>query len=323
MKKLHLIITFTLLCGFVGIAALATILNNDANAKERFNKYAPPKDRRGPFVHQRRSVRTRLYDTKHIRLELDFDFKNESFTGKATHRLSPFKSTKQINFDIAEMSILKVAVSQDKSAKGATPVEFGTNTTTLVVFLPQKVEAGKEITIVIDYKVTQPKSGAHFVIPKRKDSGKSTMVWTQSEPEFARYWFPCFDSPTDRTTSEIIATVPEKFMVLSNGDLIEKKKNNNGTKTWHWYQRKPHVPYLFSVVAGEFVEYRQQWDGIPVVSYVPPNRLADARRSFHKTPAMMKFFSEKIGVRYPWSKYSQICVDEYSGAVWSTLLQPR
>ena len=40
-------------------------------------------------------------------------------------------------------------------------------------------------------------------------------------------------------------------------------------------------------------------------------RLADAPRSFEKTPAMMRFFSEKIGFRYPWPKYAQICVDEY------------
>jgi aminopeptidase N len=77
-------------------------------------------------------------------------------------------------------------------------------------------------------------------------------------------------------------------------------------------QEKTHVPYLFSVVAGDFEEYVQDWDGVPIVSYVPRGRLEQADRSFVKTPQMMQFFSEKIGYRYPWEKYTQICVDEYA-----------
>jgi aminopeptidase N len=50
---------------------------------------------------------------------------------------------------------------------------------------------------------------------------------------------------------------------------------------------------------------------VPVVSYVPEGRLAEARRSFEKTPEMIGFYSELTGYRYPWPGYAQICVDRY------------
>ena len=81
--------------------------------------------------------------------------------------------------------------------------------------------------------------------------------------------------------------------------LLDKQVNNDNTTTWHWSQTQTHAPYLLSVVAGDFEVYEQSWDGIPVQSYVPRGRLADAPRSFEKTPAMLQFFSEKIGFRYP------------------------
>jgi aminopeptidase N len=137
------------------------------------------------------------------------------------------------------------------------------------------------------------------------------MVWTQNEPEYAQYWFPCIDSPTDRLISETLVTVPDGFVVLSNGALQGKQKNADGTLTWHWAQKRSHVAYLISVVAGDFEALEQKWGDIPIVSYVPRGRLADAPRSFEKTPEMMRLFSEKIGYRYPWEKYAQICVDEY------------
>jgi aminopeptidase N len=74
---------------------------------------------------------------------------------------------------------------------------------------------------------------------------------------------------------------------------------------------------LISVVAGDFTAYEQSADGLPVVSYVPPERAADAERSFGKTPAMLHLFSELLG-RYPWPKYAQICCDEYGGGMEHT-----
>ena len=269
--------------------------------------------RLGPFNQPPRSVRSRKIDQHHLQLEMDFDFKEQQIRGSAIHSLSLFLPAASIQLDAADMKITRVALVPQNESPNAQekPLPFRHSAQTLHVDLGREHPAEAKLMLAIDYTISRPRHGAHFVVPDPDEPTQPRMVWTQSEPEFARYWFPCFDHPSDRLTSEIIATVPAEFVTLSNGVLEKKTPNNDGTITWHWRQAKSHVPYLMSIVAGDFEVLEQSWDSIPVLSYVPRGRLADAPRSFEKTPEMLRFFSEKIGVRYPWPKYAQICVDEY------------
>jgi aminopeptidase N len=287
------------------LLASVLILSRDASGQAR----------PGPFTAPPKSLRTREVDQQHIRLELAFDFDQQSIQGKALHKLDLFRPVKTVQLDAADMNISSVTLLAKKEGSAAIErkkLEYAHRNKQLVIDLPEEQAAGTELTLEIDYKITRPKHGAHFVSPDAAEPTQPKMVWTQSEPEFARYWLPCIDAPGDRVTSEIVATVPSKFVVLSNGTMTNKRDNGDGTSTWTWSQAKSHVPYLMSVVAGDFEVLEESWDGIPVQSYVPRGRMADAARSFDKTPAMMQYFSKQIGYRYPWPKYAQICVDEYA-----------
>ena len=270
-------------------------------------------DRRGTFVHPPRSVRDRDFDQRHIRLELAFSLEDRKVTGRVVHRLVPFVPLATIELDAAEMKVAKVVLVDDRGQepKGAVQLKFAHRADRLSVTLDRTYSPSETIGLAIDYAITRPEHGVHFVLPEATEPDQPRMVWTQSEPEYARYWFPCFDSPNDRITSEIFTTVPDDFTVLSNGILKEKKDNGDGTRRWHWAQEQSHVTYLMSVVAGRFDAFEQSWEGVPVVSYVPQGRLSEAERSFDKTPAMIGYLSKITGYRYPWPKYSQICVEEY------------
>lgn len=265
-------------------------------------------DRVGPFKHAERSVRTRAFDQQHLKIELFPNIKEQSFKGRVTHTLVPFEATKTIKLDAAEMKITAAHVAVGNQWKS---LKFQQSKTDLTIHLVEPAAAGKPFAVAIDYEVKKPKHGLHFVEPDPSEPNGHTMFWTQSEPEYARYWVPCIDSPTDRLTSEISATVPSNWFVLSNGVLEEKQQNGEQT-TWRWRQKKTHVAYLMSVVAGDFVALEQKWGDVPIISYVPRGRLEQAARSFENTPKMMDYFSRKIGVKYPWPKYAQICVDEYN-----------
>ncbi|HEX5106355.1 MAG TPA: M1 family aminopeptidase [Pirellulaceae bacterium] len=275
---------------------------------------AAAQQRSGPFNQPPRSLRSRTIDQKHVRLELTFDFDKQEFRGRAIHQLALFQPAREIALDAAEMKIESVTLSPLPATSEQAPVEpkFSQRDQSLTIVAGHELPAGSEWELSIAYSVAKPRHGAHFVAPDPDEPSQPQMVWTQSEPEYARFWLPCFDHPADRLTSEIVATVPSRFVTLSNGTLESKQENTDGTTTWHWRQAKSHVPYLLSIVAGDFEVLEQESLGIPVQSYVPRGRLADAPRSFEKTPAMLKLFSEKIGYKYPWPKYAQICVDEYS-----------
>ena len=315
VKASHLIWTiFTMRCpllvgrflllGIFGLWALTCVLAVPPSANAQ--------DRRGPFTAEPRSVRSREVDQEHIRLEMRVDLEKQEFQGRATHQLSLFKSLSEITFDAVEMQIDRVRLLS--ASPGTAPVElkFQRNAKNVVVKLDRTYQTGEQVRIEFDYKVVRPHAGAHFVSPDSSEPDQPRMMWTQSEPEFARHWYPCIDSTADRITSETVVTAAGPLFVLSNGALKTKTDNADGTRTWHWVQEKSHVPYLMSVVVGDFEAFEQSWDGIPIVSYVPRGKLPLAKPSFERTPAMMAFFSQKIGYRYPWPKYAQICVDEYS-----------
>jgi len=285
------------------VALLATLLVVDPSVAQI---------RPGPFTAPTRSVRSRTIDQQHVRLELKFNVGDRQMQGRAIHRLKLLKPTAVVELDAQAMTIGKVTVAGESLADQPTEVPARHEANSLSIPLPREMPAGSVVTVTVDYTVTNPTEGLHFVTPDPQEPGAQSMLWTQSEPESARCWFPCLDSPTDRLTSEIVATVPAEWVVLSNGTLQGDPTKQGATRTWHWKQDQTHVPYLLSVVAGDFEVLEQEWEGIPVQSYVPRGRLGDARRSFEKTPAMMKYFSEQIGFRYPWPKYAQICVDEYN-----------
>lgn len=272
---------------------------------------AVAKDRSAPFDKSPRSVRTLPFDVKHTLLQLRLDFEHEAIDGVATHQLAPYKDAERLEFDIGDMKILSVDMLRHDSDAEPQKVEFDTTDDKLIVRPEKPVPGGADVLVRIAYRIEKPTRGARFVTPDEREPSQPRMMWTQGEPEYARYWYPCLDTPNDRAQFTLQVVAPAKYYVLSNGALHSTADNEDGTKTWNWRMMQPHAPYLTSVVAGEFEALTQEWDGIPISSHVPPGRLDEARRCFSRTPDMVKFFSEYTGVRYPWNKYAQICVDEY------------
>jgi aminopeptidase N len=249
--------------------------------------------------------RDRVVDIKHIKLQIALDFKERRISGTATHRLAAIvDGVGQLEFDAAEIEVASVRV-------GAEIISFDHSDEKLRVRLEHALKAGDEIEVAIDY-AARPRRGLYFIGPDEAYPNKPVEAWTQGEDEDSRYWFPCYDYPNDRVTSEVIATVPDTFTAVSNGGLVATTANPaNRTRTFHWRHDVPHSAYLISLAAGEFVEVRDQAGSVPVLYYVHPGREEDARRAFGNTPKMIQFFERKIGVPYPYAKYSQVAVSDF------------
>ena len=121
-------------------------------------------------------------------------------------------------------------------------------------------------------------------LPDKNYPNRPKEVWTQGEAEDTRYYIPIYDYPNDRTTSEMILTVPATWLTISNGNLVGVKDEADGTKTWDWKQTEPLSTYLISAVAGEFVEKKDIWHGIPV-RYVVPRGQEDTIDPLFRAPA--------------------------------------
>ncbi len=248
----------------------------------------------------------RDFRTEHIRLELSFDMQKKIVFGRAVISAKMFMDADRLVFDAVGMKIVSVKDREGKILKHDYDGEK------ITLYLRTKASAGESMEISIDYKITNPQLGVFFIEPDKHYPKKPVHIWTHSEAEEARYWYPCHDAPHEKFMAETVITVPQEFFALSNGILInvlEDKKG--GKKTYHWKMRQPVASYLLMFAIGKFSEIKDEWDGIPITYYCEKGREADARRAFGKTPRIMELFSKKTGVRYPYEKYAQVAVADF------------
>ncbi|MGO9450222.1 MAG: DUF3458 domain-containing protein [Candidatus Binataceae bacterium] len=258
-----------------------------------------------PAHVEARWPRDRVADIRHITIAIALDFERKRISGTVTHRLAAIlDDLTQLEFDATELEITSVRAANE-------PVSFETGDGKIHVTLPRPLKGGTEIEVAIEYSGV-PRRGLYFVGPDEGYPDKPVQAWTQGEDEDSRYWFPCYDYPNDRATSEVIATVPEKFIAVSNGALISDTHNASAhTRTFHWRHDVPHSTYLITLAAGEFATIEERAGNTPVLYYVQPGREDDARRAFGNTPRMIQFFERVIGVPYPYAKYAQVAVSDF------------
>lgn len=275
--------------------------------------------------------RTLYTDLIHTKLEVNFNWAKSQLNGLATITAKPhFHASDSLVLDAKGMDIKKVEMN------GKVLNYVYKDSLTLHIKLDRSYSRDEKFTLQIDY-VSKPDErtvngsaaitsdkGLFFINPKGEDKSKMPQIWTQGETESNSVWFPTIDAPNSKTSQEIFMTVDEKYLTLSNGKLISSKKNSDGTRTDHWKQDLPHAPYLFMMAVGEFKvvqDFYTRLDGSKMeVNYiVEPQFEKDAKGIFGETPAMIKFFSQILGIDYPWDKYTQIVVRDYvSGAMENT-----
>ena len=272
---------------------------------------------------------TLLNDVLDTKLDLRFDYTKQHALGTAILTLRPhFYPQNQLILDAKGFDIGSVQLLTAKKSK---TLSYTYNKRQLTISLDRAYARTESYRVRIAYvakpnelpaggseAITEDK-GLYFINPLGKEPNKPRQIWTQGETESNSAWFPTIDKPNQRMTQEITLTVENKFKTLSNGLLISSKNNPNGTRTDTWRQSLPHAPYLAMVAVGNFAVVSDTWCGKSVDDYVEPRFAGTAKAVFGRTPEMLEFFSQKLGVDFPWEKYAQIAVRDYvSGAMENT-----
>lgn len=263
-----------------------------------------------PFAPEGTPIRympTRQYDLQTLRLDLTFDWDARSVEGTATNTLAPLlPGVDTLVFNAAGLDVHKTRVNGAER-----PFTLDPQAQTLTVKLEHGYGPEDSLEVAIDYSA-HPKAGLYFVGPDAGYPKKAKQIYSQGESDLNRFWFPSWDYPNDRATTEMIATVKRPLAVVSNGRLLEVTDRPNGWRRYHWKMEVPHATYLVSVAIGDFTRFTDEWRGIPVEYDVPPGiDEGTARRSFGATPKILEFYSQATGHPYPYAKYAQAAVVDY------------
>ncbi len=276
-----------------------------------------------------RAAATKINDLVHTKLEVKPDYDKSYLYGKAWITLKPhWYPTDSLELDARAMDIHSVSVVANNVSK---PLLFKYDGFRLYIHLNKTYSRNETYTVFVDYtakpddlkdKLTGAGNdtlGLYFINPKGTEKDKPIQLWTQGEPQANSAWFPTIDRPNQKSTDEIILTVPSKYVTLSNGLLISQKKNNDGTRTDDWKMDLPHSPYLFFFGVGDYAIVKDHYKDKEVNYYVEPAYESVAKRIFGYTPEMMAFYSRVLGIDFPWPKYDQMTARDYvAGAMENT-----
>lgn len=285
-----------------------------------------------PIIAQRplyQAEVTKKFDLIHTKLDLKFDWEKQHVIGRAWLDVSPwFYSTDHFKVEAKGFDLYKVQLVVDTAQ---TDLEYTYDDLEIDIDLGKEYTRDDTLKIYIEY-VAKPNEldrigsqaiagakGLYFINPTGSDPDKATQIWTQGETESNSCWFPTLDKPNQKMTQEIFLTVNKDYTTLSNGTLVYSVENNDGTRLDYWKQDQPHAPYLVMLGIGPFKKVTDEWREKEVSYFVEEEYEPYARTIFGETPDMLEFFSNVLGVEYPWDKYSQIIVRDYvSGAMENT-----
>jgi aminopeptidase N len=167
----------------------------------------------------------------------------------------------------------------------------------LTIQLNRTYVPGEQAEVRIYYKHADVSDGAFYA--------SGGFAFTDSEPEGARKWFPCYDKPSDKATTDITAKVPSAAKLGSNGKLQDSVVEGANTK-YHWVSRDPVATYLTVLTAR--INYK-----LDIVNWVNPSTSEVIPMRFYSNPGenvayiksiignMTTFFSNEFGY-HPFEK---------------------
>lgn len=252
--------------------------------------------------------REREIDILHYKAQLTIIPKSKHVSGRVTLIASPLQALNRFSLDANHLEVSAVTLREGDTSRA---LSFENDEQKLHITLPRNFTWKDTFTIAIDYSTT-PSAGMYFVTDPADKS--LSYVYTYGEGGLHANWLPIYNDVNDKFTSEMLVTAPLPYSVISNGTLLETIPTGDGNQLFHWKESLPHPNYLLVVYIGKFEkgELAPAKHGTPLSYWVPHGRLSEGAYTFRHTPAMVDFFSERFDYPYPWEKYDQVAIPNFS-----------
>ena len=199
-----------------------------------------------------------------------------------------------LDLDFGEMLVDSVTVSNS-------PARFEQSGGRLNIHLSKPANRGDQLTVVVNYH-GRPKDGLVLTADKAGKPSATGDNW----PDRTHNWIPCLDHPSAKATVSFSVTVPQREIVVANGQLTATRANADATRTWTYTESRPIPPYCMVIAVGEYAQSEPQTKAVtPLAYYVPQTDRDYAVQGFSPAPFVLSFFSEKVAP-YPYEKLALI-----------------
>ena len=237
------------------------------------------------------------FDVTHYFLKLDFDESIKRVSGSVrVTATSLVDDLTQVQLNLTNnMTVTSVT-------RAAVGVAFTHQSNLVTVTLDPAVDNGESFELNVRYNGS-PVSGS-FGWDKYSTTGPNTdMVWSLSQPNGGRTWWPSKDRPDDKALVEAWWTVRPDWTATGNGVLQGVDTLPTGRKRYRWLATHPLPTYLVSVAATNYATFSHTYTplaggSMPIDYYVYPEDLADSQLPLSVTADMLTFMAQTFG-EYP------------------------
>jgi leukotriene-A4 hydrolase len=276
------------------LLAIALVLLSACQDGEKESDYDPSHDYFS-FANSKQFV------TRHLELDLDVDFDNQTLSGNAIlhmERLDPGAMTIVLDSRGLQISSIQV-VAGGQEVK---PVTFEVGEKDAVkgeairIRLPADFQSPSEFLVKIEYR-TGPDASAMMWLPAELTAGgKHPFMFTQSQSIHARSWVPLQDSPAVRFTYEATIHTPPDLLALMSADNDPLAPRSG---EYRFSMPQPIPSYLLALAVGNL--FFESF-GLETGVYAEPEVLQAAAYEFSDTQNMLDA-AEAIYGAYQWGRY--------------------
>jgi len=243
------------------------------------------------------------YDVLRYRLNVDLYhcFQYPFLNGFPASEIITFKVDSALN----SIRLDAVNLSLRIDSVGLAGKSFSHRQDTLTIRLDRTYQPGDVVSVKVIY--------SHKNVQDHSVYSNNGWVFTDSPPEGARRWFPCWDRPSDKALLDLTAKVPLNVRLGSNGSLADSLIEGDSVY-YHWVSRDPMATYLMTMTsktgfALDIIYWHKLYhpaDSISARFYYKSGQIPD---SIEKAIGPMTDYYSRLFGEYPFEKIGFATLD--------------
>ncbi|CAI4727317.1 CFF_collapsed_G0047720.mRNA.1.CDS.1 [Saccharomyces cerevisiae] len=266
-------------------------------------------------IEQRRPSRSPEYDQStlsnykdfavlHTDLNLSVSFEKSAISGSVTFQLKKLHEGKnksdELHLDTSYLDVQEVHIDGSKADFQIEQRKEPLGSRLVI----NNASCNDNFTLNIQFRTTDKCTALQWLNSKQTKGGKP-YVFSQLEAIHARSLFPCFDTPSVKST--FTASIESPLPVVFSGIRIEDTSKD--TNIYRFEQKVPIPAYLIGIASGDL-------SSAPIgprsTVYTEPFRLKDCQWEFENDVEKFIQTAEKIIFEYEWGTYDILVnVDSY------------
>ncbi len=237
------------------------------------------------------------------------DMEAKTFAGEARLTFTVKKKTDRIVVNGAGLEIESATLGTGEAAT----VEVDKKGEKIAFVFAKALKKGEHhIDVAYTGKIYDLAAGL-FISAYPTANGQKSMLATQFEPGDARKLAPMWDEPSHKAVFNVSAIAPEGMDVVSNMPVEEQTQQDDGTVRFDFAPSPKMSSYLLYFGMGDFDRIASDHDGVELGIVAQAGDAEKGRYALEETGALLDYYHDYFGVKYPLPKLDQIAVPGAGG----------